>query len=607
MKVERFVIEELGGLNTNFVEGLGKQPSALKNAAFTRLGGYEFWGETELFSSILGAPTIIDETGFSVYDNTRFFNGVPPAVTLAFTPTFSIPYTSVNREDRVYFRRSQSAQFPFGAFTSAPTTGLDISGLDLSIIDPIATGKPIGDLATGDYVLWAVNYVDTENGRVLFAPTPERNILMSTAGHYIQIDYTRQNKLLYLRHPSTVGDLWRYAGFVGDLAVGRRITVANTTNLLSSSDIFMRMPNDSRSEFHQSRFYTSFPGYLAEGTPNETNAGLGWRDQLTKDAFPSAAGRNVSRVYFTEVGYANLTKTLNFFDVPFRSSAAVLGMASTPAGLLVFGSNESFLFRGDPAAGAELQRFSSSYGMDAGTRLAKLSGIVAFIYQGEVYLVSLGMGDIDFGSGVENLSRETYDRNDPFVEIVADHPRNAFICRTAGMRVLRYHVGSKRWSEHPASGGSEVRFVPNGDVYGGAVKGPYYYSTGESSTLLRHVKHIGAGTMTFGWRDLDLGDKRAGKLWRSVEVYTNEEYDGQPLLTWRVGENTGVVSGRNKGKGIWVFVLPTGQTGPLADLIFTFPGMDSRDTIEPPVVISYVPRGRARTRYPAYEPPIGIL
>ena len=106
------------------------------------------------------------------------------------------------------------------------------------------------------------------------------------------------------------------------------------------------------------------------------------------------------------------------------------------------------------------------------------------------------------------------------------------------------------------------------------------------------------------WRDLDLGDKRAGKLWRSVEVYTNEEYDGEPLLTWRVGEATGVVSGRNKGKGIWVFVLPMGQTGPLADLIFTFPGMDSVDTIEPPVVVSFVPRGRARTRYPAYQPPL---
>ena len=616
MKVERFVIEELGGLNTNFVEGLGKQPSALKNAAFTRLGGYEFWGETESFINLgdFNYPTILDETGFGVYGGTQFFMGLSPTTALDFTPTFSIPYTSVNSGTRAYYRRSEAGGlFQTGAFAYTPSGPVtEASAITVAKTSNVTFEFPESGLSPGTYHVWGVNYVDTENGRVLFTPTGDVSVTLdaSESDWGIKIDITNpgpsRNKLVYIRHDTELG----LAGFVGDFGAANSVWIKSRSQILGNSDIFIRMPNDGRSEFHQSRFYTAIPGYLTDDPPNVTRAGLGYRDALTTAAFPSLSGRNISRIYFTEVGYANLTKTLNFFDIPFRSSAAVLGMASTPAGLLVFGANESFLFRGDPAAGAELQRFSSSYGMDAGTRPAKLSGIVAFIYQGEIYLVSLGMGDIDFSQGVENISREVYDRNDKFVEIVADHARNTIICRTQDMRVLRYHVPSKRWSEDPfSSPGSPqtISFVPNGDVYGGAVKSPYYYYMNLASVTLRYVKHIGSGTMTFGWNDLDLGDKRAGKLWRSVEVYTNEEYDGEPLLTWRVGENTGVVSGRNKGKGIWVFVLPTGQTGPLADLIFTFPGMDSRDTIEPPVVISYVPRGRARTRYPAYEPPIGIL
>ena len=603
MKVERFVIEELGGLNTNFVEGLGKQPSVLKNAAFTRLGGYEFWGEQELYYN-LGTikPTIIDPSGFGVYGSTTFFDGNTPPTTITFTPNFSIPYTSVNNGNTAWYRRAFVGDSPGGNFIGTPTTGLGLSGFTFT--PSTATGAALPE---GTYRFFAVNYVVSENGRILFQPTGESSAVNLTGGDNaisISLASGENPKLLYVTLPTAVPN----KAFLWDAGPNESLVFTSLSQASISSHIWMRMVNDARSELHQNRFYTSAYGYLPQAGPyTYINTGPGLEDKITRDAFAASAGAGrANRVYFSEIDaggepYANLTRTLNYFDVPFQASAGIIAMASTPGGLLIFGSNETFLLRGDPAAAVELQRFSSTYGIDPSTRPAKMSGVTAFVYQGEVYVVSLGMGDIDFGSAVQNISREVYNRNSPFVQVVADHPRGAFLCRTEDGPILRYHVAQQRWSEGPFSAidpGTDWRLIPNANLFGGDNPSPYYYDHANVNTALRRVLHIGSGAVTFGWENLDLGDKRESKLWRSVEVYTNTEYDGNPSMTWQIGANSGTVTGRYQGKGIWVFKLPIGQASPVATFQFLFPGMDSTDVIEPPVVISYVRRGRARLSHP---------
>ena len=615
MQTERFVIEELGGLNTNLVEGLGKQPDVLRNAAFTRMGGYEFWGETEEYTNLgdLNWPTITDDTGFGIYGTNLFFRGITPATTLPFTPGFSLPYTSVNRLFNVYYREGPTF------WTNAPTPADITDTSDFEITKQDQT--PSGDLPLGEYRFWAIDYVESVNGRILYGPSSVRTIDLTggEAGWRIDLDLSTTagfgRKLIYVRYRDTSGSvtppLEGRTGFIWDSRNGGQFSIRNLSNIQEVSHIFIRMPNNGLSEYHQSRFYTSAANYLpatelASLDWNEVNCGPGFLDGAPS-LTPGALIPTGLRVYYTELGYANMTRTLNYFDVPFAASRTITGLASTPAGLLIFGSNETFLFRGDPAAGPELQRFSSSYGMDSGTRPAKMAGIVGVIYAGELYVISLGMGDVDFGGAVQNVSREVYDRQDPIIQVVPDHARNVFICRFQSGRILRYHVAMQRWSEDPFSTtnlNNVSLLIPNADVYGGPVTSPYYYRPNIVAARLNRVLHVGEGTMTFGWRNIDLGDKRASKLWRAVEIYTNEGYDGQPVMTWSIGEDTGVVSGRNKGRGIWVFTLPLGQTAPTATLIFTFPEMDPEDVVEPPVVIAFVPRGRERIRWG--PPPVTV-
>jgi hypothetical protein len=116
------------------------------------------------------------------------------------------------------------------------------------------------------------------------------------------------------------------------------------------------------------------------------------------------------------------------------------------------------------------------------------------------------------------------------------------------------------------------------------------------------IRNEGSAPADFGpsfrFSHLDFGDKRAHKLFRSVEVFTNPGWSSTaaPTLTYQVGEApTGTtVTGEDLGGGRWVFRMEPGASGPRGSFEFSFPLMAAGDVIEPPIVFNYVPKGRRR-------------
>lgn len=334
-------------------------------------------------------------------------------------------------------------------------------------------------------------------------------------------------------------------------------------------------------------------------------------------------------VVYSNVGAANRGWQENVITLNATASSRITALASTPAGLLVFMENETWLISGnvDPYQGnAQVQRLSGTLGCDANVIPARLGGVVFPIYKGELYAVNMGMGDVDFGSGIENIGRPVWLREDPFVQAVGESQTNHVVALMRSGKVYRYDATVKQWFDDPMTG------LGNGSLSSGVdemlqeVGNLLLLETGDTSlqeaapaaarmllipanldteygtvylviSRFETVAMDSADSVSIRWEDLDLGDRYQHKLWRRVEVATNSAYAGTPTLTYSVdGRAEQTVTGVSSGNGVWVFNLKRGEVGVTADLEVAFPGMLLTDVIEPPVTIEVAPRYRSRGR-----------
>lgn len=297
---------------------------------------------------------------------------------------------------------------------------------------------------------------------------------------------------------------------------------------------------------------------------------------------------DVTLVY-SSTGSLNRGTLDNFLPLSPLTSTSITAITSTPAGLLVFMDNETFLVRGDPAlADFSVQRLSGTIGNDRNVIPARLGSVVMPIYKGEIYAINLGGGDVDFGGSLVNVSTPVWLPNDPFVQVVGETVRNHIVATTASGRVYRLDVTRQQWLNDPFDEVTGLRWLSGACdciTYGTRYNVDGYFDVVDASIV---------GTPEVEWQKFDMGAKDTMKLWRRVEAYTQGTGDGSPELEYEIRGISGTVTGLDNGNGRWVFTLPRGMVGPTADLKLKFPGATSNLVVEPPVVIEYAVRYRER-------------
>jgi len=337
-------------------------------------------------------------------------------------------------------------------------------------------------------------------------------------------------------------------------------------------------------------------------------------------------------IVYSAVNSVNRGVSGNLIALTASVSNEITALTSTPAGLLIFMENETWLLTGNPDdySASSVQRFSGTLGCDQGVIPARLGGVVFPIYKGELYMVSLGMGDVDFGTGVENIGRPVWLREDGFVQVVAEPQSNMLVARTVSGRVYRYDSVTKSWMDDPFSlAGNNNQAIDNptnaslviledsDDLLlenGGLLRSE---DTSDNNRILllpaclcqefgtRYLVRNKFEYMDFtleddayaSWSHLDLGDKLTAKLWRRLEIVTSDSYVGPPVLTYSVdGGSDRVVTGVSSGKGRWVFNFFRGDVGAYLDAKVALPGFTREDVLEVPIVIEAALRNRSRGR-----------
>jgi len=209
------------------------------------------------------------------------------------------------------------------------------------------------------------------------------------------------------------------------------------------------------------RNYASGLSWTNAASPNET-WNLGSVDNVVVSTYieETAGAIEFSQprltLVYSDVGSANRGSDLNYFVLNASNSSRITALASTAAGLLIFMDNETWLLSGnvDPYFSAlaqepqaRIQRFSGTLGCDAGVIPGRLGGVVFPIYKGELYAITLGMGDVDFGGGIELIGLPIHLKEDPIVQVVGEAQTNHVVVRTRRGAVYRFDTRSKQWAD----------------------------------------------------------------------------------------------------------------------------------------------------------------
>jgi len=339
--------------------------------------------------------------------------------------------------------------------------------------------------------------------------------------------------------------------------------------------------------------------YVSGSTLTATGTGETWtldRDGTYKGSLELAdvAAANIARIdtpstiVYSDIGYVNFASSYNqYLQLELTTSNEITALASTPAGLLVFADNETFLVRGDPdSQDFAVQRFAGTLGCDKGVRPARLGGNVFTIWKGRLYSILLGMGDVDFGGNFSDIGAPIYDPEDPFVQVVGEPRSRQLIARTENGSVYRYSTDVGQWyNDVFDEEGSLTFLLPNADENGTR------YIVG---TDLKTAQNVGSDAF-IEWADVDLGSKGTVKQWRRVRAYMGDSYNGSPTLAYNINGSTGTVTGSREGTGWFVFTLPSGITGEKAEYFrITMVDANFGDAFEPPVVLEFAERYRRR-------------
>ena len=301
---------------------------------------------------------------------------------------------------------------------------------------------------------------------------------------------------------------------------------------------------------------------------------------------------------WTDTGTANFGLTANYLMCSFIASDAITALASSPAGLLVFGANEALLVRGDPAVSSSfsVQRVSDRVGCDDGVIPARVGGVVFSISHGTLWAINLGMGDVDFGGSVVEVGRPIWEPGFDLTEVVGDAALQRIVVRRTGGDYYSMDLRTRQWSNQKRAAAEPDFLLPSSD-YGAILStvstAKQYYvdpdtvETSTSTTLSNKVT----------WTDLTLQSPQTEKLWRWFDVYVGDvDYPGDITVTYSVDNAAEVAAAMtHRGNGQWRFYWPNGTVGyALSQFSLTFEQGPNILSVQPPLIINYVEKQSSR-------------
>lgn len=309
-------------------------------------------------------------------------------------------------------------------------------------------------------------------------------------------------------------------------------------------------------------------------------------------ATPEAASvRGATVVAYSDVGYVNLMRQGSYVTIVPAESDQFVGMVSTPSGLLVFFNNEVYLIAGDPALGnVAVELYPDIVGADPGTRPTKMGGVAFTVWRGDIYALA--------GGQAQALSKPAYIREDPFVEVIAEPCNRCVLGRTESGRVFRYFLEHQQWFDNTLQ--TFDYMLPNPQDCSLGVR----YVVDEDVWVVRRDGNPDTPYLTY--RNIDYGDKNRVDSTYGMMAPTTGDFDDDnlPRLYFKILEGQDDVEDpgstdyvdAHREEGMFRFYIPRGHKARLWDFRLLLRGMAYGDTLEPQVVIEWVPGHRAIRR-----------
>jgi hypothetical protein len=617
MQLKRVEITELKGIDRNAVEGaVQQQPTILIGFDFDKRGGYRaFRGGGVLTTSGTLDDTLIgfDDAGYISFYETGTSTSFPGGEV-----TLRVYDATSTVEEEVYGFDSGGASTSDSFFDVVhyPQVGaLAFTGdVSSSFADAIflvrkSDGNFIGssDLYSGTYTVTSTSTSSgsgsirsntsiyaglATDGGTFLTPIAEATGVSVTSTDEFEIDFSWSNApeswtIYMFAHTATSFDNtnW-YVVAPGDASGSDTLTITSGSSVLPDGGYLVQFQDPVA--LYNRRMY----GRLLYPSPgssayNYSPVSLGAAGVQSAQAVNSLLNQlsEEKTLWYTEIGFANLMQGTNYFEVPFTISSKITGLAATPAGLLVFGDAETFLVRSDPALdNFSIQLVSGVIGCDEGAQPVRLGGVVFVVYQGEIYSISLGMGDVDFGSGITKISELVYRPETPFEDIAVEASYRQLVAQDSAGTLYRYDFETQQWFNDPVG-------VSTDGIYSNPDENGVRYYTG----IAFFYAYDSLVPPRVSWSDLYLDSKSTHKMWRRVRLFTNDDYSGTPRIDYRINSTNGSITATNEGDGEYVFTFPDGLVSrKIETLEINLLGAVENDTIEAPVVLEYVPRYRRR-------------
>lgn len=391
-------------------------------------------------------------------------------------------------------------------------------------------------------------------------------------------------------------------------------TLPATTSLLLTAEFYGRSAIG-----HGVRMYAISNGH----TNMKVRVGAATGNWLSLRELPPRAA-----IVYSDAGSSaiNLCKPTGYFMPRLASSKRIVALASSPAGLLIFGDSETMLAIGDPEADDfRVVPISSTVGCDNNHIPARLGGLTFTVHNGRVHAVNLGYGPEGFQNQVTDISHPLWvpqsDSPEPTpavraVSAYADALKNQLLVFTYP-RAQQSAEGTGDPDYWPVAYRFDVRSgawlsddMPDGEAY--------FYPIPTSSGLSiltdtrRYVsRELNAASFRIRWEDLDMGDRTVRKTFRRVHLFAHGieprgsagSMTAAPKLVysyWRLTTTTasdapqfitGEIVGALVEPGHWTFTFPTGVVANRMSLMLT--GWCEPDTtgrygyLDSPVVVEF--------------------
>lgn len=622
-KRRTYAIEQFLGTASSQIEGYTKNPVLAKNVSFEIPGAYSPFADLSSGAFGLTTPSLVG------YD-ARLASFIRTSDNIAALYWASGIYTSATAHSYTYGTGEYRAHIPgvggyahsnqFLIFSPSRDAALKaewVSGFSTNPGTPTVTWNNTGGFLPDQYHAYTMLfYFPTDAGKLFYgftfngthddsAETGDDNSVDITMG---TIPGVSRVLVLFKTNATQEGlssDVWVQAA---DLDASETVNIdAPPFGYTYEPEIQLMGFRHSVVELHGGRTW-------GVGSSDDdrwaTWAGAG---VATSQIFDPHTIMDPLTLIWSRTGTVNLWESSNWLKVPAQNSVAITGLASSPAGLLVYCNNETFLVRGDPdqPASFSIQLLSGVAGHTNDStypfmfRPARVGGAVFSVHEGRVIGQSLNVPDLNQSAAVSVISEEIYAFDDRVVQVVTEPSTQSILAMTENEFIYRFHAREGLWSDN-AYGKNDG--VVTDDIYymlpgqdANAYDGTeYMYSTtGSVPTNARVARVPSVATdpeeMRVKWSDLDFGDKHGLKLYRAVELTLSSSANTTSFtVTYSVdnGAQSGSLTMDEVTDERWVGYFPAGVVGAKLTLEVRINAGDFGVKWHPPLLIHYSPRRR---------------